>query len=104
MEKKLVLQKVKETVQRIDSTAEVILFGSRARGDARADSDWDFLILVNKEDTIDLREQIWDSLYEEVELPLMQIISALIHEKANWQEVHRSTPLYHTIEKEGQSI
>ena len=29
--------------------AIVILFGSRARGDAREDSDWDVLILVDKE-------------------------------------------------------
>ena len=27
---------------------EVYLYGSRARGDHRADSDWDILILVNK--------------------------------------------------------
>lgn len=104
MEKEIILQKVKETIQRIDPLAEVILFGSRARGDARFDSDWDFLILINKEDTKELREQIWDALYEEVELPMMQIISALIHEKANWQEVHRLTPLYRNIEKEGQSL
>ena len=29
--------------------AEVILFGSRARGDARVDSDWDILILIDGE-------------------------------------------------------
>jgi len=27
----------------------VILFGSQVRGDAREDSDWDILILLNKE-------------------------------------------------------
>jgi predicted nucleotidyltransferase len=26
----------------------VILFGSRARGDAKSDSDWDFCVVVNK--------------------------------------------------------
>jgi predicted nucleotidyltransferase len=104
MDKEQLLQKVKQTIQRIDPQAEVILFGSRARGDARPDSDWDFLILVSKEDTAAFREQIWDALYEEVELPFMQIISALIHEKEDWQEVHRVTPLYHNISKEGSLI
>lgn len=27
---------------------KVILFGSRARGDAKSDSDWDFCVVVNK--------------------------------------------------------
>ncbi|WP_461102555.1 nucleotidyltransferase domain-containing protein [Spirosoma koreense] len=37
------LQEVKRSVMAIDPNAEVWLFGSRARGDAREDSDWDFL-------------------------------------------------------------
>jgi len=28
---------------------KIILFGSRARGDYKEDSDWDFLIIVNEE-------------------------------------------------------
>ncbi|WP_461150872.1 nucleotidyltransferase domain-containing protein [Spirosoma pulveris] len=36
------LQAVKKQVCEIDPQAEVWLFGSRARGDARPDSDWDF--------------------------------------------------------------
>lgn len=29
--------------------AKVILFGSRVRKDAKADSDWDILVLLNKD-------------------------------------------------------
>ena len=36
-------------VERFDPI-EVILFGSRARGDAGPDSDWDFLVVVDDED------------------------------------------------------
>ena len=33
----------------IPSGSKAILYGSRARGDARNDSDWDFLILLDKD-------------------------------------------------------
>lgn len=35
----------------VDPEAEVVLFGSRARGDFHDESDWDDLILVDKEET-----------------------------------------------------
>lgn len=51
------IQKKAESIMPKD--AKVILFGSRARRDAKADSDWDILVLLNK-DKID--EQDHDSL------------------------------------------
>ena len=33
----------------IPKGAQVILFGSQARGDAHSNSDWDVLVLLNKE-------------------------------------------------------
>ena len=35
--------------RRILPDERVVLFGSRARGDAREDSDWDLLVLLNKD-------------------------------------------------------
>ena len=46
--KELVLAKIKETLLQVAPGAKVILFCSRARNDARSDSDWDILILVDK--------------------------------------------------------
>ena len=44
-ESSMVAGLVKKYIHIIDGAASVILFGSRARGDASVDSDWDFLVL-----------------------------------------------------------
>ncbi|MEB3759500.1 MAG: nucleotidyltransferase domain-containing protein [Desulfurococcales archaeon] len=41
----------------------IILFGSRARGDAREDSDWDILIVVRGEVGWRTRMRFWSKLY-----------------------------------------
>ena len=38
-------EEVSKTVAEFPEVERIILFGSRARGDARPDSDWDFRVL-----------------------------------------------------------
>lgn len=90
---------VKQRVLEIDPVAEVILFGSQARGEAHAASDWDFLILLSIEDTEPTKRQIRDALFE-VELATDEIISSIIENKAHWEDFE-ITPLYQNIESEG---
>jgi uncharacterized protein len=42
MRKQKLLQQVKTNILAFDSEAKVILYGSRARGDHKKLSDWDF--------------------------------------------------------------
>jgi len=52
------IQIIKETIEnRGIKVLKVILFGSRAKGNAREDSDWDFLVIVDKD--LDRKEK-WD--------------------------------------------
>jgi len=44
-----VITRIKEVAKNVLPTgSELYLYGSRARGDAREDSDWDLLILLDK--------------------------------------------------------
>jgi len=95
-----IVETVKNVISKIAPGSEVILFGSRARGDFRSDSDWDFLILLPVEHVSrTLKEEIQEQLYE-IELATDQVISTIIHAKTDWEK-RAVTPIYQIIKKEG---
>ena len=98
-----ILKKIKAYVEEIEPQAEVILFGSRSRGEAREDSDWDILILTPN--PIDLKaEQKFRHKLFELELEYGQAISTFVYSKADWNGKHRITPLYQNVAREGVVI
>jgi predicted nucleotidyltransferase len=52
----LFLNQIKNIIKQTDPTATAILYGSRATGKAREDSDWDILILLDKP-TVSIKEE-----------------------------------------------
>ncbi|MBL7775108.1 MAG: nucleotidyltransferase domain-containing protein [Saprospiraceae bacterium] len=96
----ILLGKIKEFVRDIDPEAEIRLFGSRARGDSRVDSDWDILILTPKAVNLKVEQTFRHKLFE-LELEFGQAISTFVYSKTDWNGKHSGTPLYHNIEEEG---
>ena len=47
MNREELLHQVKGAVRAVEPDAEIILYGSRSRGEFVSESDWDFLILVS---------------------------------------------------------
>ena len=43
------LRMCRDAVQRVDASAQVILYGSRARGDGSEESDYDLLVITEGE-------------------------------------------------------
>ena len=102
MDKKNVISKFKYSVLQIDQSAVIILYGSRARGDYRIDSDWDFLILTNLPENKKTKDLFRNKIFD-IELELEEPISTIIHNKSIWTE-YEVTPLYQIILKEGIRI
>ncbi|MDE6125532.1 MAG: nucleotidyltransferase domain-containing protein [Muribaculaceae bacterium] len=74
--------------------SRLALYGSRARGDARPDSDWDLHILVPGDEKIPLR--LWDSYawpLADIGLLMGEIINPRLYSFAGWMK--RSFLPYH---------
>jgi predicted nucleotidyltransferase len=84
--------------------ADIILFGSHARGTAGKDSDWDILILLNALDVSHKTEQEYRHELFDIELETGEPISTFVFSKTDWETKHSLTPLYQNVLKEGIRI
>ena len=101
MSSDVILENISTAIYKQDPTAQAFLFGSRARGDNKPNSDWDILILIrNKTVTSEIEDRFRDVLYN-IELQSGQIISAFIYPKTFWQNNLKYSPLYKSVKKEG---
>lgn len=98
-----ILASVKEYIHSIDPLAEVMLYGSRARGDEREDSDWDILILIDSEASVN-KEMIFRHKLFDLELETGESFSTFVFNKSEWKSKFWMTPLYKNIIKEGIRI
>lgn len=96
------LKHIKAAVLSFDDKAEVILFGSRARGDNREDSDWDVLVLTSKKSSGSYGDPIVDALLP-LELKYEQAIAPLIVERQTW-DYWEIAPIHQNIRKEGIAV
>ena len=98
------LNKVRDVAKgSIPEGGQLYLYGSRARGDNRSESDWDFLILLNK-------DKIEKSDYDEISFPITllgwelgQDFVPVLYTFKNWDE-RRSSLFYHNVTSESIRI
>ena len=81
----------------------VLLFGSRARGEARKGSDWDILIVLPK-------DALKQEDYDHVSYPLVELgwtigeqINPIVYTRKEW-EASRITPFYDNVQRDAISL
>jgi len=81
--------------------AEIILYGSQARGQAGPESDMDLLILLDEDVTPPKKRIIHDKFYE-IALAEDLVISAIVRSHNMWNSpISQATLLYRVIQQEG---
>ena len=95
------LARIKDAVSSVDQEAAVILYGSRATGQASPGSDWDILVLSDRQPLRESRQAIRSRLYE-IEWATGEVISAVIKSREEWNlPLLNHSPYHRNIEREG---
>ena len=100
-ERKIIADRVALLLQRsAPKASRAILFGSQARGDAHKNSDWDVLILLNKDRVTDADIDNISYPIRELGWELDEMINPIIYTTQEW-ESKSFTPFYKNVMKEG---
>jgi predicted nucleotidyltransferase len=95
------LARVRQAVHEVEPKAEIILYGSRARGDAQAESDWDFLILLNGVVDDERTDRVRHRLYA-IEWDCGEVLCSIVRSRQEWDSpLHQATPFVQSVQTQG---
>ena len=81
--------------------ADIVLFGSKARGDSEPDSDIDLLVLTSRPLDAEEQRRIWRDLHN-ISMRFDVLLSPLTVQARSWREgLHSVLPIHAEVEREG---
>lgn len=98
-----IINMIRDTIREAEPTAQIILYGSRARGDAREDSDWDVLVIVDRPKTglSDFSRLCYPVYYKGLDYG--EEINSTLYTKSEWEQAP-PTMFKHNVISEGIAI
>jgi predicted nucleotidyltransferase len=101
MKRNELIGQIKLAIHEVEPEAEIILYGSRSRGDAVSESDWDFVILVDGIISDDRTDRIRHRLYE-IEWESGEVISSIVRNREEWNsDLYQAMPFHQRVRQEG---
>lgn len=105
MQRSRIIKDIRDLLAKImPKGASVFLFGSQARGDFSPESDWDLLILLPRQNKIDM------NIRGALSMPFYMLgaelgieINPLLYTDQEWQQ-RSFTPFYKNVTEEGVKI
>ena len=98
------IEQIRQAIHEVEPEAEIILYGSRSRGDALSESDWDFLILVDGPINDKRTDRIRHRLYE-IEWEYGVVLSSIVRNREEWNsDLYRATPFHQRVQQEGITL
>ena len=95
------LQRCKVAIRAVVPEADVILYGSRARGDAKDDSDYDLLVLVDRPADVAVHKQLISIIYP-LELETGAVLTLSIYNRDLWNsKLYQAMPFHENVDRDG---
>lgn len=99
-----ITDRIKDTARAImPANAKVILFGSRARGDWHNGSDWDVLVLLDKDHISERDHELYSYPFWALGWETDEMIHPIIYTMKEWEK-RNGSEFYRNITSEGIRI
>lgn len=104
MTDRMMQEKIKANILEVDPNVEVWLYGSRARGTAREESDWDILVLSPRDTITNQEESRFIDHMCDLIVETGTYVQVIAYGKRDWEHRHSVTSFYQNIQRDAKRL